>query len=70
MMARRKLNEKMVPLTIRITPMQLSRLERATAFDGLPTQDHIRRALDAYMNKYDKEHGLRPLTESNNGEQS
>jgi hypothetical protein len=70
-MARRRLDDKMVPLSVRVTPMQLSRLERITAFDGLPTQDHIRRALDTYINRYDKEHGLRPLSESpNNGEQS
>jgi len=69
-MARRRLDDKMVPLSVRVTPMQLSRLERITAFDGLPTQDHIRRALDTYINRYDKEHGLRPLSEStNNGEQ-
>jgi hypothetical protein len=63
-MARRKLDEKLLPLSVRVTPLQTRRLERITAFDGLPTQDHIRRALDVYMNQYEKQNGLRPLTET------
>lgn len=69
-MARRKLDEKMLPLSLRITPMQMRRLERITALDGLPTQDHIRRALDVYMNQYEKQNGLRPLTETQTQENS
>jgi hypothetical protein len=64
-MARRKLDEKLQPITIRITPMQMLRLERVTAYDGLPTQDHIRRALDQYLNEYEKAHKLAPLHEIN-----
>lgn len=63
-MARRKLDEKLLPLSVRITPMHMRRLERIIAFDGLPTQDHIRRALDVYMNQYEKTHGLRPLVDA------
>ncbi len=42
--------------------MQMLRLERVTAYDGLPTQDHIRRALDQYINDYEKAHKLSPLS--------
>lgn len=38
------------PLPMRITPMQFDRLQAARDYDGISVQEHVRRALDFYLN--------------------
>jgi hypothetical protein len=37
------------PLPMRITKLQFERLQGVRARDGLPIQEHVRRALDIYL---------------------
>jgi predicted DNA-binding protein len=41
--------QRMLYLGIRLTPVQMERLVALSALDGLPKQEHIRRAVDAYL---------------------
>lgn len=38
------------PLPMRITPLQFDRLQAARDYDGISVQEHVRRALDFYLN--------------------
>lgn len=42
------------PLPMRITPIQYSRLQDARIRDGRTIQEHIRKALDLYLDGLDK----------------
>lgn len=41
---------------MRITQLQFERLRAARARDGLSIQEHVRRALDFYLGKAEKDH--------------
>jgi hypothetical protein len=59
-MPRPKLDDadKLASLTVRIAQRQMARLQRITNTDGLPVQDHIRRALDDYADAFEAKFGL------------
>lgn len=63
-MARPKLqeHEKLVVRTFRLTRVQDDRLRRAAAHDGLPSQEHIRRALDGYLYAVERAYNLPSTT--------
>lgn len=42
------------PLPMRITQLQFERLHKAREFDGMSVQEHIRRALDLYLDKVEQ----------------
>lgn len=42
-------DEKLVTHTVRLTPAQSAKLAAQVTSDGLPVQDHWRRALDMYL---------------------
>lgn len=42
------------PLPLRITPLQFSRLTEARARDSLAIQEHVRRAIDVYLDLVEK----------------
>lgn len=50
-----------VPVAIRVTDRMTKRLQRLTAADGLSQQEHIRRAIDIYLNGMEKSLSLPPL---------
>lgn len=43
------------PLPMRITQLQFERLHAARSRDGLSVQEHVRRALDHYLGKVEKD---------------
>lgn len=53
--------EKLVSFTARFTHRQLARLERLSTADGLPVQEHVRRALDAYVLRHEMAAGMSQL---------
>ena len=53
--------QTLVLVPMRITNLQSARLTRLEATTTLPKQDHIRRALDFYMNAVEKSAGLPPM---------
>jgi hypothetical protein len=59
-MARPKLadTDKLASLSVRLTQRQMARLERITLADGLPMQDHVRRAVDEYVDSMESSFGL------------
>lgn len=50
--------EKLASLSVRTTQRQLARLQRAINTDGLPMQDHVRRALDEYLDAFEARFSL------------
>jgi hypothetical protein len=42
------------PLPLRITPLQFTRLTEARARDSLAIQEHVRRAIDVYLDQVEK----------------
>lgn len=54
--------EKLIPSGMRVTPLQMMRIERIAARDGLSVAEHQRRAVDLYCELYEKKHSLPTLT--------
>jgi hypothetical protein len=51
---------------MRVTTQQIARLHAVRARDGITIQDHVRRALDEYLDRLDQLWSLRnPATNSN-----
>lgn len=51
-------SEKLATLSVRFTQRQMARMQRIAGADGLPVQDHIRRALDDYCEGMEGKMGL------------
>ena len=52
------------PLPMRITRLQYERLVEARARDGMAVQEHVRRALDFYLAKVEREAERKQAAES------
>jgi hypothetical protein len=68
--ARPKVDEaqRLAPLPVRATRLQIARLARVVESDSLPVPDHIRRALDYYLTAVEKQRNLPPLRMTATGE--
>ena len=55
MNAHQNFKSELRPLPMRITQLQFERLHAARARDGLSVQEHVRRALDQYLQKLERE---------------
>lgn len=55
-------SERLIPAPMRVTPLQMMRLERIATRDGLNIAEHQRRAVDVYCELYEKKHSLPTLT--------
>jgi hypothetical protein len=45
----------MKPMLINMTEKQITRLKTVSGGDGLPVSEHVRRALDLYLEKIEKQ---------------
>jgi hypothetical protein len=63
-MAIKDMNRKnpMKPLPVRVTPLQYDRLTQARARNGLAIQEHVRRALDMYLDKIERDAKANPAS--------
>lgn len=55
MNAHQNFKSELRPLPMRITQLQFERLHGARARDGLSVQEHVRRALDVYLGKIERD---------------
>ena len=52
------------PLPMRITQLQFERLKEARTRDGLSVQEHVRRSLDQYLAKIEREASRAPYPDA------
>jgi hypothetical protein len=53
---------ELMPLPMRVTRLHIERLREARNRDGLSVQEHVRRALDIYLNKIEREFNQKEIT--------
>jgi len=53
---------ELTPLPMRVTQLQAERLREARNRDGLSVQEHVRRSLDIYLNKIEREYSQKEIS--------